>query len=183
MKFAIYGENVTVNDEMREKIENRLSELNKYVVIDEAQSAKVTVKVNGGNALKVEVNVPTKVGLMRSEVVHEDFSTAVDLAIDKLEDQIRRQKGRLSRRHKESLAENFYEDNEESNDTPVRTKTIFAEEMILDEAIMRMEMLSHSFFIYKDIDSDKAAVVYKRNDGGYGLIEINEYKIRTENLQ
>ena len=111
---------------------------------------------------------------MRSEVVHEDFSTAVDLAIDKLEDQIRRQKGRLSRRHKESLAENFYEDNEESNDTPVRTKTIFAEEMILDEAIMRMEMLSHSFFIYKDIDSDKAAVVYKRNDGGYGLIEINE---------
>ena len=165
MKFAIYGENVTVNDEMREKIENRLSELNKYVVIDEAQ------------------NVPTKVGLMRSEVVHEDFSTAVDLAIDKLEDQIRRQKGRLSRRHKESLAENFYEDNEESNDTPVRTKTIFAEEMILDEAIMRMEMLSHSFFIYKDIDSDKAAVVYKRNDGGYGLIEINEYKIRTENLQ
>ncbi|MBR3265645.1 MAG: ribosome-associated translation inhibitor RaiA [Erysipelotrichaceae bacterium] len=174
MKFAIYGENVTVNDEMREKIENRLSELNKYVVIDEAQSAKVTVKVNGGNALKVEVNVPTKVGLMRSEVVHEDFSTAVDLAIDKLEDQIRRQKGRLSRRHKESLAENFYEDNEESNDTPVRTKTIFAEEMILDEAIMRMEMLSHSFFIYKDIDSDKAAVVYKRNDGGYGLIEINE---------
>lgn len=175
MKFAIYGENVTVTDEMREKIENRLSDLNKYVVIDEAQSAKVTVKVNsGGNALKVEVNVPTKVGLMRSEVVHEDFSTAVDLAIDKLEDQIRRQKGRLSRRHKESLAENFYEDNDDGNDTPVRTKTIYAEEMILDEAIMRMEMLSHSFFIYKDLDSEKPAVVYKRNDGGYGLIEINE---------
>ena len=103
MKFAIYGENVTVNDQMREKIEQRLSDLNKYVVIDEEQSAKVTVKVYGGG-LKVEVNVPTKVGLMRSEVVHEDFSTAVDLAIDKLEDQIRRQKGRLSRRHKDSLA-------------------------------------------------------------------------------
>ncbi|MBQ6493988.1 MAG: ribosome-associated translation inhibitor RaiA [Erysipelotrichaceae bacterium] len=173
MKFAIYGENVTVNDKMREKIENRLSELNKYVVIDEEQSAKVTVKIYG-SALKVEVNVPTKVGLMRSEVVHEDFSTAVDLAIDKLEDQIRRQKGRLSRRHKDSLAENFYEESGETDDTPVRTKTIFAEEMILDEAIMRMEMLSHSFFIYKDLDSDKTAVVYKRNDGGYGLIEINE---------
>ncbi len=173
MKFAIYGENVTVTDAMREKIEDRLSQLSKYVVIDEAQSARVTVKIHG-DALKVEVNVPTKVGLMRSEVVHQDFSTAVDLAIDKLEDQIRRQKGRLSRRHKESLAETFYEDSSEEMDTPVRTKTIYADEMILDEAIMRMEMLSHSFFIYKDADSEKLAVVYKRNDGGYGLIEISE---------
>lgn len=173
MKFAIYGENVTINDQMREKIENRLSDLNKYVVIDEQQSAKVTVKINGG-PLKVEVNVPSKVGLLRSEVVHEDFSTAVDLAIDKLEDQIRRQKGRLSRRHKESIAESFVEESDDSNDTPVRTKTIYAEEMVLDDAIMHMEMLSHSFFIYKDLDSEKIAVVYKRNDGGYGLIEVSE---------
>ena len=174
MKFAIYGENVTVNDTMREKIEERLSELNKYVVIDEAQSARVTVKIYGGG-LKVEVNVPTKVGLMRSEVVHEDFSTAVDLAIDHLEDQIRRQKGRLSRRHKDSLAENFIAANTDDEDeTPVRTKTVYAEEMVLDDAIMHMEMLSHSFFIYKDADSEKIAVVYKRNDGGYGLIEVGE---------
>ena len=174
MKFAIYGENVTVTDTMREKIEQRLSDLNKYVVIDEEQSARVTVKIYGGG-LKVEVNVPTKLGLMRSEVVHEDFSTAVDLAIDKLEDQIRRQKGRLSRRHKDSLAENFYvADMDDEDETPVRTKTIYADEMILDEAIMRMEMLSHSFFIYKDVDSEKIAVVYKRNDGGYGLIEVGE---------
>ena len=174
MKFAIYGENVTINDKMREQIEDRLSDLNKYVVIDESQSAKVTVKVYEGNSLKVEVNVPTKVGLLRSEVVHEDFSTAVDLAINKLEDQIRRQKGRLSRRHKDSLAESFYEEDNNEEDTPVRTKTIYADEMILDEAIMRMEMLSHSFFIYKDVDAEKLAVVYKRNDGGYGLIEISE---------
>ena len=112
---------------------------------------------------------------MRSEVVHEDFSTAVDLAIDKLEDQIRRQKGRLSRRHKDSLAENFIAANTDDEDeTPVRTKTVYAEEMVLDDAIMHMEMLSHSFFIYKDADSEKIAVVYKRNDGGYGLIEVGE---------
>lgn len=173
MKFAVYGENVTINDQMREQIELRLSELNKYVVIDEEQSAKVTVKVYG-DSLKVEVAVPTKVGLMRSEVVHDDFSTAVDLAIDKIEDQIRRQKGRLSRRHKDSLAESFVEETADEKDIPVRTKTIYADEMILDEAIMRMEMLSHSFFIYKDADAEKMAVVYKRNDGGYGLIEIDE---------
>ncbi len=173
MKFAIYGENVTIKDDMREKIEKRLSNLNKYVVIDESQSAKVTVKVYGGSALKVEVGVPSKVGLLRAEVVHEDFSTAIDLAIDKIEDQIRRNKGRLSRRHKDSIAESFYEENADI-ETPVRTKMLYAEEMVLDEAITQMEMLSHSFFIYKDIDSEKIAVVYKRNDGGYGLIEVSE---------
>ena len=172
MKFEVYGENVTINEKMRQEIEERLSCLNKYVVIDEAAVSKVTVKVYGGS-LKVEVNVPTKVGLLRSEVVHDDFSNAIDLAIDKLEDQIRRQKGRLSRRHKDSIAESFYEENNEV-DVPVKTKMIFADEMVLDEAIVRMEMLSHSFFIYKDIDSEKIAVVYKRNDGGYGLIEVSE---------
>ena len=172
MKFSVYGERVTVNDDIRDKIEKRLSNLNKYVVIDESSAAKITVKVYNG-ALKVEVGVPSKVGLLRSEVVHEDFSTAIDLAIDKLEDQIRRQKGRLSRRHKESISESFFEDSDEA-DTPVRTKTIYADEMVLDDAIMRMEMLSHSFFIYKDADSEKIAVVYKRNDGGYGLIEVSE---------
>ena len=172
MKFTVYGEKVSVNDDIKEKIEKRLSDLNKYVVIDQDSTAKITVKVYNG-ALKVEVSVPSKVGLLRSEVVHEDFSTAIDLAIDKLEDQIRRQKGRLSRRHKDSISESFFEDNEDI-DTPVRTKTIYADEMVLDDAIMRMEMLSHSFFIYKDVDSEKIAVVYKRNDGGYGLIEVSE---------
>ena len=175
MKFAIYGENVTVTEEMKAKIESKLSFLSKYVAIDDATTARFTVKVYGG-ALKVEVNIPTKVGLLRSEVVHDDFQTAIDLAIDKLEDQIRRQKGRLSRRHKDSIAESFFDESNETddNDTPVRTKTVYADEMVLDDAIMRMEMLSHSFFIYKDVDSDKLAVVYKRNDGGYGLIEISE---------
>ena len=173
MKFSVYGENVTVNDEMRGKIETKLSELNKYVLIDESASAKVTVKIYGGNSLKVEVGVPSKIGLLRSEVVHDDFSTSIDLAIDKLEDQIRRQKGRLSRRHKDSISESFFEENDDK-DIPVRTKSVYADEMILDDAIMRMEMLSHSFFIYKDADSEKVAVVYKRNDGGYGLIEVEE---------
>ena len=172
MKFNVYGENVTINEKMQSQIEERLSNLNKYVVIDESSSAKVAVKIYG-TSLKVEVSVPSKVGLLRSEVVHDDFSTAIDLAIDKLEDQIRRQKSRLSRRHKESISESFFEENSE-DETPVRTKTIYAEEMVLDEAIMRMEMLSHSFFIYKDTDSEKMAVVYKRNDGGYGLIEVTE---------
>lgn len=171
MKFDVYGEKVTVNETMQKKIEDRLSTLNKYILIDDTSVAKVNVK-KAKNSLKVEISVPSKVGLLRSEIIHDDFSTAVDLAIDKLEDQIRRQKGRLSRRHKDSIAESFFEE-EDGDDTPVRTKTIYADEMVLDEAIMHMEMLSHSFYIYKDADSEKIAVVYKRDDGGYGLIEVS----------
>lgn len=171
MKFDVYGEKVTVTDAMQKKIEDRLSVLNKYILIDDSSIAKVNVK-KAKDSLKVEISIPSKVGLLRSEIVHDDFSTAIDLAIDKLEDQIRKQKGRLSRRHKESIAESFFEE-DSNDDTPVRTKTIYADEMVLDEAIMRMEMLSHSFYIYKDIDSEKIAVVYKRNDGGYGLIEVS----------
>lgn len=175
MRFTIYGDNVVVTDGMREKIEKKLSFLQKYLLIDPDTTARVVAKVYP-NAQKVEITIPTKVGILRTEVVHEDFYAAVDLAIDKLEDQIRRQKTRLSRRHKDSLAETFVAPEEEwaKEDVAVRTKVIDAEEMSLDEAIMRMEMLSHSFFIYFDTDSEKMAVVYKRNDGDYGLIEVDQ---------
>ena len=172
MKFNIYGEKVNVNENVQNKIESRLSDLNKYIAIDEKAIAKITVKTFS-NSLKVEISVPSKVGLLRSEIVHDNFETAIDLGIDKIEDQIRRQKGRLSRRHKDSISKSFYEENNDK-DIPVKTKTVYADEMILDEAIMQMEMLSHNFYIYKDADSEKIAVVYKRNDGGYGLIEVSD---------
>ena len=64
-----------------------------------------------------------------------------------------------------------FEDSYEDNDELVRTKTVTADTMELDEAIMRMEMLGHSFFIYRDNETNEIAVVYKRHDGGYGLLE------------
>lgn len=173
MKFTIYGDNVSIKDEMREKIEEKLSFLSKYVAVDDATTARVTVKTYDGQ-LKVEVTIPTKVGLLRSEVVTSDFDDGINRAIDKIEDQIRKNKSRLSRRHKESLASSFVEDKGTEADVPVRTKTVYADEMVLDEAIMRMEMLSHSFFVYKDADSGIISLVYKRNDGQYGLLEIKD---------
>ena len=173
MKFVIYGENVTITDEMREHIENRLSFLTKYFAVSDDTTARITVKPYN-SSLKIEASIPTKIGLCRSEIVHDDFETGVNLAIDKIEDQIRRQKSRLSSRHKDSLAQNFVDENVTEPEIPVKTKMIFADEMSLDEAILQMEMLSHSFYIYKDIDADKIAVVYKRNDGHYGLIEVTQ---------
>lgn len=176
MKVQIYGKNITVTPAIAEKIENKLSSLEKYFIIDENTIANVVVRVYPAKQ-KIEVTIPCKTAILRAEVTHEDLYAAIDLVVDKLEDQIRRQKTRLSRKNKEKLAmafvdtESDYDDYDALDDELVRTKSIVPDLMELDEAIMRMEMLNHSFFIYKDAETKEVAVVYKRHDGGYGLIE------------
>ena len=173
MRFEIIGKNVSVTPAMREQIEKKLSTLDKYLLIDPNTIARVVARVYP-KGQKVEVTIPTKVGILRTEVVDDDFYAAVDRAIDKLEDQIRRQKTRLSRRHKENLAVAFAqedEQNEEQQEVLVKTKAITADEMDLDDAILQMEMLQHNFFVFLDTETDSVNVVYKRNDNDYGLLE------------
>lgn len=175
MKVQIYGKNITVTPAIVEKIEKKLNHLEKYFIIDENVIANVVVRVYP-NKQKIEVTIPTKFAVLRAEVVHDDLYAAIDLAIDKLEDQIRRQKTRLTRKNKEKLAYAFLETEEldeeyDEADEVVKTKSIVPDTMELDEAIMRMEMLNHNFFIYRDDETKEIAVVYKRHDGGYGLIE------------
>ena len=165
MKFEIVGKNVSITEAMRQKIERKLSFLDKYLLIDPETRARVVVRTYPLTQ-KIEVTIPTKVGILRTEVEHEDLYAAIDLAIDKLEDQVRRQKTRLSRRHREKLALSFVEQD--------NVKLDKAQRMDLEEAIMRMEMLGHSFFIYTDEETDSIAVVYKRNSGGYGLLETED---------
>ena len=151
----------------------------KYFIIDDSVVANVVVRVYP-NKQKIEVTIPTKYAVLRAEVTHDDLYAAIDLVVDKLEDQIRRQKTRLTRKHKEKLAMAFiddealyvdYDEVDEDEDEVVKTKSLVPETMDLDEAIMRMEMLNHTFFIYRDEETNEIAVVYKRHDGGYGLIE------------
>lgn len=174
MKLHIHGKNVTVTEAMQLSTEKKLSFLDKYFLVDDNTQANVSIKVYP-TSLKVEVTVFGKVGVLRAEVRHQDFYTALDLALDKLEDQIRKQKTRLSRKHREKLSKAFLESVDKNVElTPeavVRTKSIAAEEMSLDDAIMRMEMLGHNFFVYTDEEAKRIAVVYKRLDGGYGLLE------------
>ncbi|MBE6123534.1 MAG: ribosome-associated translation inhibitor RaiA [Erysipelotrichaceae bacterium] len=174
MRFEIVGKNISVTDTMRSRIEKKLHGLEKYVLIDENTVARVVVRVYP-DSQKIEVTIPTKVGLLRTEVKHQDLYAAIDIAVDKLEDQLRRQKTRLNRRHRESLAEAFLEEAEaEDKVVPVKTKTITATTLDLDEAIMQMELSSHSFYIYTDEDTGRISVVYLREDGDYGLIEVEQ---------
>ena len=164
MKVNIVGKNITVTEGISDKIHKKLDVLTKYFIISEDDVANVLVRTYPTKQ-KIEVTIPTRYAILRAEVVDDDLYAAIDRAVDKLEDQIRRTKTRLTRKNKESLAEAFL-DHE-----LVRTKSIVPKEMSLDEAIMKMELLGHDFFIYTDDETSKIAVCYKRHDGGYGLIE------------
>ncbi len=172
MIVKIHGKNIDVTAGIADKVEKKLSFLEKYFIIEEDVVAHVMVRVYR-QGQKIEVTIPTRFALLRAEAIHDDLYAAIDLVVDKLEDQIRRQKTRLSRsKNKEKLAITFVESEEDSvEEQLVKTKTITPDEMDLEEAILRMEMLGHDFFVYVDDETKDVAVVYRRNNGGYGLIE------------
>ena len=171
MKINIVGKNISVTQGLQEKITKKLSALNKYIIIDDEDVANVLIRTYPTKQ-KIEVTIPTKYAILRAEVMDMDVYNAIDKVVEKLEDQIRRQKTRLERKHKESLAEFLMnEEMDQEEDIEVKTKSIVPTEMDLEEAIMKMELLGHDFFIYIDDETKKIAVVYKRNLGGYGLIE------------
>lgn len=175
MLVYIHGKNVDITDAMHERVEDKLQFLNKYFDLDDSWRANVVVDVMPQGS-KVEITITSKIGTLRAEVLHSDFYAAIDKAVDKLEDQIRRHKTRISKRNREGLSNAFLklieEDVREEEAKLVRTKSVNAQEMNLDDAILNMEMLGHSFFIYTDDETRDIAVVYKRLDGDYGLLEI-----------
>ncbi|WP_304757251.1 ribosome hibernation-promoting factor, HPF/YfiA family [Faecalibaculum rodentium] len=176
MKVNITGKNITVTQAIADKINKKLAILNKYFIIDDEDTANVLIRTYLDKQ-KIEVTIPTRFAILRTEVADDDLYKAIDRAIDKLEDQIRRQKTRIEKKKNHSpLSEAFidvelYEDAPVDEDEVVRTKSIVPAFMSLDEAIAKMELLDHDFFIYTDDETRKIAVVYRRREGGYGLIE------------
>lgn len=174
MKITLRGKNIEITEAIEEKVSEKLSKLDKYFIVSENVEAKVLVRTYPYGQ-KIEVTIPTEYVLLRAEVVDQDLYNAIDLVIDKLEGQIRKYKTRLNRKSKDNkLAFNLasiepLEDEEE--DVLVKTKIITPKPMDMEEAIMQMELIGHSFFVYRDTETNLISVAYKRHDGGYGLIE------------
>ena len=174
MKISVRGKNIEITEAIETKISEKLSKLDKYFIVSDNVEAKVLCRVYPYGQ-KLEVTIPTEYVLLRAEVVDQDLYNAIDLVIDKLEGQIRKYKTRLNRKSKDNkLAFNLasiepLEDEEE--DVLVKTKTITPKPMDMEEAIMQMELIGHSFFVYRDTETDAISIVYRRNDGDYGLIE------------
>lgn len=177
MILEVRGKN---NFKVTKAIENyahdKLSKLERY--FKEELDAVMVCKTYKDHH-KVEVTIPTKYYTMRAEVGEEDMYAAIDLAIDKLESQIRKNKTKINRalRKKEGVADLFNEDidlealERELVGPPVRKKAIDLEEMTSEEAITAMEMLDHDFYIYRDSETKNVHVLYLRNDGDYAVIE------------
>lgn len=173
MKYQIVGKNVSITPAIEGKILKKLSALDKFLIVKDSECRVVITIVPDGQ--KIEVTIQTKYAILRGEVINRDLYAAIDLVVDKLEDQIRRAKTKLDRRHRENLGKAFVLseiEDIEMEEIPVKTKSIVVDTMDLDTAIANMELLGHSFFIYRDDEEEKIAVVYKRKNGGYGLIEV-----------
>lgn len=174
MKITLRGKNIEITEAIEEKVGEKLSKLDKYFIVSENVEAKVLVRTYPYGQ-KIEVTIPTEYVLLRAEVVDQDLYNAIDLVIDKLEGQIRKYKKRLNRKSKDNkLAFNLASIeplDDEEEDVLVKTKTITPKPMDMEEAIMQMELIGHSFFVYRDTETDAISIVYRRNDGDYGLIE------------
>lgn len=176
MELNIRGDKIKITKAMKDYIEEKISKLDKYLEKGKDVKANVIVKVKG-HEQTIEITIPLKSFILRSEETQEDFYAAVDKTIDKLERQVRKNKTRLMTKHeKASYDFNFdsivVDKKEEKEDHKVvKRKTIEVKPMSEEEAILQMDLLGHQFFMYKDSETMEIAVVYKRKDGNYGVLE------------
>jgi putative sigma-54 modulation protein len=177
MNVQVRGKNgFTVTRALENYAVDKLTKVERY--FKEELDAFVVGKVYKDHH-KVEVTIPTKYYTMRAEVNNADMYAAIDLAVDKLESQIRKHKTKITRslQKKEGTSTLFHEDldleslERELVHSPVRKKKVELELMSIEEAITALEMLGHDFFIFKNDESGEVNVAYLRNDGKYGVIE------------
>ena len=172
MNIKIRGVKVDVTPAIKEHIETKIGKLSKYLEKPETIETTVIIKIRN-NEQTIEVTVPTKKFTLRAEESHQDLYAAVDLVLDKLENQLRKHKTKIQDQYKrEPQITDFYVDDEEIKETSkiVRRKTIESKPMDEEEAILQMELLNHDFFIFNNIDEGCVSIIYKRKDNNYGII-------------
>lgn len=176
MEIFVRGDNVKVTEAIESYIGEKLKKIEKYIGDSETVRATAVINVKNHNQ-KVEVTIPLKTFILRAEETQDDLYAAIDIVTDKLERQIRKNKTKLQTKKmkevsfKEFVIDEIEEDDEDSEEKIVKRKTIEVKPMSEEEAILQMELLGHQFYIFKDSETLKPAVVYKRKEGNYGIIE------------
>lgn len=192
LNYNIRGENIEVTPAIREHVEKKISKLERYFNETPDANVHVNLKVYPDKNTKTEVTIPMPNLVLRAEERNIDMYAAIDLIVDKLERQIRKHKTRVNRkmREKGSPKEFFAAQEDLGNVAPngvaepevdeleddtevVRTKNFNLKPMDSEEAILQMNMLGHTFFIFTDAETNATNIVYKRRDGKYGLIETH----------
>lgn len=181
MKLQVRGQNIEVTDAIRGYIETKFSKLEKHFTNPEDLDVRVLLKVYPNRVQRVEVTIHTHKYVLRVDERQENLYAAVDIAVDKLERQIRKNKTRINKHTKlvnNSVETDFmqmYEEEPEQivvnkNDI-VRVKRIDVRPMDVEEAILQMDLLGHDFFLYTDMDVNKTCLLYRRKDGKFAILE------------
>jgi putative sigma-54 modulation protein len=166
--ISIRGKNIELTNALKEYVEKKLAKLDKHIELAEGQ---VTLTVEKGTH-KVEVTIPVNGMILRGEEETGDMYASIDLVVEKLEKQISRYKTRFTRKAR-AEGKAVPAPGEEAFEEAVimKTKRFAFKPMPVDEAVMQMNMLGHSFFVFSNAETEEVNVLYKRKDGNYGLIE------------
>ena len=187
LNYNVRGENIEVTPAIRDYVESKVGKVEKYFDEMPVANAHVNLKVYSDKTAKAEVTIPLPNIVLRAEETSPDLYGSIDLVSDKLERQIRKYKTKVNRkfRHQkadieEVVPEELLEkttpekENEEDSLRIVRKKRFNLKPMNAEEAALQMEMIGHKFFVYFDSETESTNIVYKRDDGDYGLIETDE---------
>lgn len=173
MKIKITGKGMNISDYLRGVVQKKAEKLGRYFKPETEMSVMLTMEKNRHIA---EVTVPVDGILLRSEEATGDMYSSIDAMLKKLERMIRKHRTKLERRlHEDAFKQEaaVYEHLDEDEQTPklVRSKKFSMKPMDIEEAMMQMELIGHSFFVFKNAETNDVNVLYLRNDGNYGLIE------------
>ena len=172
MRITITGKNLTVTEDLKNRIEKKLGKMDRYF----RQEVDATVRLTQEKNLRYIAEITITVGgiMLRAEETSDDIIKSADRAVDKIERQIRRHRTKLEKRlHEEVViqAEETENSVEEESQELVRVKRFEMKPMTVEDAILQMDMLGHSFFLLQNSETGITSVVYRRNDGNIGMLE------------
>jgi len=175
MKFIILGKNIVVTEGLKAAVEDKIGKLEKYFTPD--TEVHVTLSVEKDRQ-KIEVTIPVKGSIIRSEQASNDMYVSIDLVEEVIERQLKKYKTKITDREQaaaSSFKQEFLDNDymEEEDIKIVRTKKFDIKPMYPEDACVQMELLGHSFFVFVNAETDQVCVVYKRKGGTYGLIEAD----------
>lgn len=172
MKFIISGKNITVSQGLRTAVEDKLGKLERYFTPD--TEVIVTLSVEKERQ-KIEVTIPVKGNIIRSEQVSNDMYVSIDLVEEIIERQLRKYKNKLidQKQSAQAFSDLFITEEVEAEDEIqiVKTKRFAMKPMDPEEACVQMELLGHNFYVFLNAETEEVNVVYKRKGQTYGLIE------------
>lgn len=179
MRIQITGKNLEVSDYLRDLVEKKVAKLERYFPQDTEVSVMLSVEKNRHI---VEVTIPYNGGVIRGEEVTGDMYASINNVLGKLEKQIVRHRTKLEKNLKSGAfkydapvySESFEEDTSDEGPKIVRVKRFDIRPMSEEEAMLQIEMVGHSFYVFRNAETDEINVIYRRNDGNYGLIEPEE---------